>query len=216
MLPSTMEAFIFSLMVLPKKEEIKMVKLEELLLNDRKVRFIVEDEDYQVFLTWAKANNCLWPYGQIIHPHIDKPDKSTKTIVVTNDKTIYHPHGYISNMVLNSAPRFVFKDIKDEIMKDLDFFKTMKLRESIKERQTNLEKVRNSYKEYIDNQRKTNEKQLRYQKYIQTFPKEFFVRYEDNDNGDKYELFHILEKYGYENIYNINPLCLKEEPKLYT
>ena len=49
-------------MVLPNKEEIKMVKLEKLLNHDR-IRFVVNDEEYPYFLTWAKENGegqALW------------------------------------------------------------------------------------------------------------------------------------------------------------
>lgn len=186
-----------------------MVELEKLLIHNR-IRIVVEDEEYAYFLTWAKENDCLWGNGRIIQPYIDKPDNTTKTIVITKNRLIHHPHGYISNMGLENTCKYYFKDISNDVIKDIRFEEQVKLRQSIEDKQRAMELEEASFEERINRQREINKRQLNYQKYIRTIPKQFFVKY--NDTNELIELFNLLSKYGYENYFNINPVYFDEKP----
>lgn len=188
-----------------------MVKLEKLLNHD-KIRFVVLDEEYSYFLIWAKENNCLWGNGRIIQPYIDKPDKTTKTVVVTKDKLMYHPHGFISNMSLQNKPIYYFKDISNDIVKDKLFEEQQELRRTIKDKQKVMELQETDFKKRLIYQREINQKQLKYQKYTRTLPKQFLVKY--NDTNELVDLFYVLSKYGYENYFNINPMYFDEKPQV--
>lgn len=186
-----------------------MVKLEKLLNHDR-IRFVVEEEEYKYFLIWLKENDCLWNNGRIIQPEIDKPDKLAKTVVVTKDKLIHHPQGYIANMGLQNVPKYYFKDISNDVVKDKNIEEKEELRKSIEDKQKVLELKEESFNLRIKQQREINQKQLKYQKYTRTLSKQFFVKY--NDTNELVDLFHVLSKYGYENYFNINPIYFNEKP----
>ena len=186
-----------------------MVKLEKLLNHD-KIRFVVLDEEYSYFLIWAKENNCLWGNGRIIQPYIDKPDKTTKTVVISKNKLMHHPHGYIANMSLQNTPKYNFKDISNDVIKDINFEEQTKLRQSIEDKQKALELQESNFEKRIKYQREINKRQLKYQKYTKTLPKQFFVKYKDTN--ELIELFFLLETYGYENYFNINPMYLDDKP----
>ena len=188
-----------------------MVKLEKLLNHDR-IRFVVLDEEYPYFLIWAKDNDCLWGNGRIIQPYIDKPDKTTKTVVISKDKLMHHPHGYIANMSLQNTPKYNFKDISNDVIKDINFEEQTKLRQSIEDKQKALELQESNFEKRIKYQREINQRQLKYQKYTKTLPKQFFVKYKDT--SELVELFYLLSQYGYENYFNINPMYFDEKPQV--
>ena len=188
-----------------------MVKLEEVLNHD-KIRFIVENEEYKYLLYWLKENDCLWRDGRIIQPEVNEPDKTTKTLVVTKDKLIYHPHGYISSMSLDNKPKYYFKDISNDIVKDINFEDKVKLRQSIEDKEKLIELEKAIFEERLKHQREINQRQLKYQKYTKTLPKQFFVKYKDTD--ELVELYYVLQLYGYENYFNINPIHYEDKPNV--
>ena len=188
-----------------------MVKLEKLLIHNR-IKIIVEDEEYTYFLIWAKENECLWDNGRIIQPYVDKPDKATKTVVITESKLIYHPHGFITNMGLENVPKYYFKDISSDIVKDIWLDEKEELRQSIKNKQKAMELEEAVFKERLKKQREVNKKQLKYQRCTRTLPKQFFVKYVDKN--ELIELFYVLNQYGYENYFNINPIFFNEKPNV--
>ena len=186
-----------------------MLKLKELLTNE-KVRFVVEKEDYKHFFYWLKENDCLWRDGKIIQPEVNKFDEASIMLVVTKDKLVYRLVGYFSNFSVSRTPKYYFKDICKDIVKDIDFEEQVKLRQSIEDKEKAIELERALFEERLKHQREINKRQLKYQKYTKKLPRQFFVKYKDTNELIK--LFFLLETYGYENYFNINPMYLDDKP----
>lgn len=189
-----------------------MVEIKDLFHNNEKIKIIVEDNDYRDFLQYAKTNGCLWDDGRIINPKLDKPDSSTNLVVITKNKLIHHPHGYIALMALQNKPKYYFKDIKKDIVIDINFEEKRNLRKSIENKENALEEAKANFEKHLEHQRELSTKQLKYHKYTSTLPKHFYVQYKDIKVC--IDLFSALDKYGYENVYEVNPLFLKDETKL--
>lgn len=187
-----------------------MFNLEDLIINKR-VRVIVEDDDFKSFLTLAKENGFLWTGGRLIHPSLDKPLKSTKTVVLTENKFIYQPNGCISNMGLNGTSYYLFKDIKEGIIKEVEPCEDSDLRKSVEENDKAYEDKIKEKERHIKYLRDLNTKQIKYQKFTKKLPKRFFVKFDNI--VELSELYKVLNKYGYENFYNLPPLFIDENHK---
>ena len=186
-----------------------MLELKELLTNE-KVRFVVEKEDYKHFFYWLKENDCLWRDGKIIQLEVNKFDEASIMLVVTKDRLVYRPVGYFSNFSVSRTPKYNFKDICKDIVKDIDFEEQVRLRQSIEDKEKAVELEKALFKERLKHQREINKRQLKYQKYTKKLPRQFFVKYKDTN--ELIELFYLLETYGYENYFNINPMHLDDKP----
>ena len=108
--------------------------------------------------------------------------------------------------------KYNFKDVKEDIKKDLRFEEDYKIRKSIEEKEKAYLEEKARFKRHIEHLKQINQKQLKYQKYTSTLPMQFLVRYKDKN--ELIELFSILEQYGYENYFNINPVYFDEKPNI--
>jgi len=189
-----------------------MVKLNELFKGSKKIKIIVEDEDYKSFLQYAKQEGCLWKSGEVIKPNISKPSGYTKVVAVTSDMLIYHPTGWISNMSLQSAPEYLYKNLKEDKVIDEYFERTYRTERFNKEFEASREAEKQAFKIKCEENRKLSQLQLKYSASANKLQKQVFVRYENND--ELLNLFLLLKKYGYENIYDITLNNFSNDPKI--
>lgn len=205
-----------------------MLDLDSMMFGSG-IKIEVKLEDYYDFLVWAKENGCLWSSGEIIHPTLDKdkPYKPHPVAVIGKDRLLHYPYNW-AILSYSKNPTYYFKDIMQDIEKricedeelehekftlknsDISNEEKIKLRKSIADKEKAFEEEKIMFNKHLDYLRDLNQKQLIYQKYTYRLPKWFLVKYEDI--AEITDIYDVLEKYGYENKYNIKPVYMYLKP----
>lgn len=185
-----------------------MIKLKDLLKTSDGIRILVEKNEYTEFLEWAKVNECLWDNGTVINPY--KSDYRSNIIAVTKDLLIHHPAGWISNMGWHGKPGYRFSDIKNDIISDVRIEQLLKIKRQNEIDETMEEARKRLFKERCKQNRIISNLQLKYKYITEKLPKQFYVRYSDKE--ELLSLVLLLQKYGYENVYNIDFSLCDEKP----
>jgi len=189
-----------------------MIKLKELLKSNKKIKILIENDDYKSFLEYVKEEGCLWRSGEVIKTNNLKSFVNKKTIAITEDYLIYEPCNWMSLSSLQNAPEYLYTDLKEN--KTVDVYpelskRTVKLDEAFRLAQM---KEEIDYENKLKENRIISKLQIKYRNITNNLQRYFLVRYTNDD--ELLELFLIFKKFGYENIYNISLKDFNADPKV--